>query len=416
MNKNLKNNKSRKILFVLNEDGFGPSALSSYIVKKLLSERNNWKIDIWNNNCFDYNTRLYKHQIESGQIKIEGIDNLLKLIKQNGRINKHKTIKILESYLDKSHNNNIYKNDFTYDLIVDFGVPGIVKQASILKIKTLSIFDHSWSKSLEDILKKTVEESKSENLLKIEFIISKIKAEESLVQELILFPDYLTPKSYVTYWENILNTHVDILPGVLGGNIQPNVENSNKYKFNNDNATILIQGGNTLAWDLILKYIAKDVQSNIDLLEKNRINLLIYIPNEIEGLSDFDFLKKRKCKYMKILEPINDGTIQSILSTIKFIVTRAGAGTVNDAIACRIPFVCVEEPEHTQVDSILESCLNRGLTRKLLYKDFLNAPLDNIIKEFNKKDENKSIVKKMKKINTGSENAVTQRIIEIVES
>jgi UDP-N-acetylglucosamine:LPS N-acetylglucosamine transferase len=56
-------------------------------------------------------------------------------------------------------------------------------------------------------------------------------------------------------------------------------------------------------------------------------------------------------------------------------VTRAGGGSVNDAVACRVPFVCVDEPGQAQVREILDACVERKLTRSIPWDRFLKDPV-----------------------------------------
>jgi UDP-N-acetylglucosamine:LPS N-acetylglucosamine transferase len=113
-------------------------------------------------------------------------------------------------------------------------------------------------------------------------------------------------------------------------------------------------------------------------------------------------------------------TLQGLLPGVDLIITRAGGGIANDAIACRVPFVCVEEPGHWQVEMIRKNCEREGLTRTIPIEEFRRGDIANLIEDqlFNRETNspqgasNSEIREKMIRIDNGMEEAVAQQIVE----
>jgi hypothetical protein len=85
---------------------------------------------------------------------------------------------------------------------------------------------------------------------------------------------------------------------------------------------------------------------------------------------------------------------------------------VNDAVACRTPFVSIRETGHSQVEAILDECVDRGLTRPIDPKDIERAPLRTILEQYDMRTENKKIAQRMLKIASGAEEVIVRAIID----
>jgi UDP-N-acetylglucosamine:LPS N-acetylglucosamine transferase len=110
---------------------------------------------------------------------------------------------------------------------------------------------------------------------------------------------------------------------------------------------------------------------------------------------------------------IDGATVQGLLPGIDLVITRAGGGIVNDAIACRVPLVCVEEPNHLQVEMIRKNCGKEGLTRTIRIGDFRDCPIGEIIdRELGNQAGNRRIQKAMQGISNGMEERVAAAIIQ----
>jgi hypothetical protein len=60
-------------------------------------------------------------------------------------------------------------------------------------------------------------------------------------------------------------------------------------------------------------------------------------------------------------------------------------------------------------------CIKNGITRKISYNKFIENPLDIILEEFNRKEENNRIKSSMDKIPDNLEALITEEIIKKVE-
>ncbi|MBN1608905.1 MAG: ROK family protein [Polyangiaceae bacterium] len=111
--------------------------------------------------------------------------------------------------------------------------------------------------------------------------------------------------------------------------------------------SLLLEGRNELEFNLVV-CAPDDTFKNFGLgsnkaerdntKERNRLRSLgvdYWIPKDRNS---------RSAKRIRFLRNVTDGTHQEVFLGVDLIVSRAGGGTANDAIACRVPMCCVEEP------------------------------------------------------------------------
>jgi len=411
----------KRILFTPNEDGFGPSALTSYIVKELIKKKPDWHITIWNKSRYFYNVLLYKELIQKKRVFIERISNLIELKKENGILSIDKTLKNLNDYKKLSNNYPGIANIPEFDLVVDFGVPAAVKWAVKNNIKSISMFDHCWSKTFEMIFEYALKKNK-ESVAKIkgnwQELVNNIRDEEKNTQALVLFPKFITPLVFSNYWKKLIKAPICELKGVLGGKCSLNkAQIKEAFGLPMDGRTIFIQGGDTPSWDELLRKIVPQLAGKYkNKLEERKINILMYIPDRIKKTVEFNTIFHKKLKRIKEFPPLEGSTIQAILPVVDFMITRAGGGTVNDAVACRIPFACIEERSQSQVELILNECLSMGLTRRIKYDEFINHHFDKIITQLNESEQNIEMIDRIKMIPNQQEGVVVDKIIHLVEN
>lgn len=140
--------KTLKILAVPNEDGFGPSSLTSHIVRELLRSGDPiCEVTIWNKSREAYNRELF---LGNPRVTVVPVDNIIALFKVDGMPSIPKTLTTIGDYRKRSNDYLVHQGDF--DLVVDFGVPAAARWASKRSTLSVSVFDHSWSKTLELIL------------------------------------------------------------------------------------------------------------------------------------------------------------------------------------------------------------------------------------------------------------------------
>ena len=167
--------------------------------------------------------------------------------------------------------------------------------------------------------------------------------------------------------------------------------------------TVYILGGGTPVWDaklpeIILQLKEKSLPYNVVVFDRNAK------PNQYLRVGHNVFKGG----------VIDGATVQGLLPGIDLVITRAGGGIVNDAIACRVPFVCVEEPNHLQVEMIRENCEKEGLTRTIRIDEFRERPIGEIVeRELGNQAGNTAILEAMQRIRNGMEETVAARIIKL---
>jgi hypothetical protein len=442
MSKPRTKSKNKKILVVPGEDGFGPSALLSYVLKELQTREPGWHFTVWNESRHRYNQGLYREGIKSGNTEILAVWNIIQLAKEQGNVSIPQTLRRIGDYRWMSSHFPFEPPETTFDLLVEFGVPAAAKWAAKQGIPAVGIFDHSWSKTLRMILEEEDRQypgmARPSDSYRVEWhkLADDIEKDERLTQTLYMFPEFIAPAIFYDHWKQLIGASgVQRFSSVLGGVSEPEEARMRAYesletgcrRFAADGNTeslahhdlerlkqekvILIQGGDTPAWDGILLNLLPALAAHEKKLEKAALNVLVYVPQrltaqvaQLSGLAG----KQRILK----LNPVPGETIQGLLPAVDFLVTRAGGGTVNDAVACRVPFVCVEEPTQPQVQAIMNACIARGFTRSIAPGDFEKHPLPVILEEFHKTVENESIIAAMSRVPNRGEIELIDKIRE----
>jgi hypothetical protein len=123
----------------------------------------------------------------------------------------------------------------------------------------------------------------------------------------------------------------------------------------------------------------------------------------------------KESKRIRFLGDVTAGTYQEIFHGVDLIVSRAGGATANDAIACRTPMCCVEEPGHWQVENIRINMEEAGLTRTIRLDEFRINPVGILEREvLERGKENSEIKLAMEKIPKEREVFVVNRILEFL--
>ena len=358
----------RHVLVVPNGDGFGPSALCSHVVRDLLSRHSSLRVTIRTGKAL-YNARLFG---DTGRVTIEAATGGIRLEKVKGRTSIPKTLAALDQYCAWS---KAFPIGDDVDVVFEFGVPAAARRASERGIPRVSLFDHCWSRTLVTILE---EQQKSYESLshwhqwsqaeQQEWLqlAARIQEDEAATNNLFTLPPFLTPEAYTKYWREEIGVEPRQLDGVLGGSpSRSRAQACAALGLTDPVPAILVQGGDTPAWDGVLPRLIDELRQREGRADPY---VVIYAPERL-GLAPLQGPR------LKMLGPPSGGTIQEILPAIDFMVTRAGGGSVNDAVACRVPFVCVEEPGHAQVMAILDACEARGLTRRIGWSSFSAAAI-----------------------------------------
>ena len=408
-----------RILAVSNEDGFGPSALLSYVVKELLAQRPDSRATIWNRSRADYNRSLYRDLVAAGRVNVEPVNNLIELAKDaaTGEVSIAGTLALIGNYRAASDRYMASTRAGEFDLVVEFGVPAAARWAAKRGIPCVGIFDHAWARTLEMILDDAAAPVTARQRAQWRDLVAAVRRDELFTRKLFLFPNFITPPLFRTHWRTVApRAAVRRLPGVLGGTASWSKRHAREYLgLAKPGSLVMIQGGDTPAWDALLQRLVPAFLDARAELNARRLNVAFYIPRRIAGRGALARLNDpavaRRCPRVRAFAPVPGGTTQEIFPFVDLLVTRAGGGTVNDAVACRTPFVCVRERSQSQVEAILGACLRRGLTRVVDSAALETDPLRAILAEVDRARDNRKMAAVMGKIPNHTEKKLAREIL-----
>ncbi len=414
-------NRKKRVLVVPNEDGAGPSALVSHVVRHLLKKSGETvEVTVWNRSRLAFNRNLYR---DLPGVRVEPVWNLIQLSKDmdTGRVSLPGTLELLKGYgtLRERYPGDAVSGPWGFDAVLDFGVPHAARWAERMGIPSVSLFDHSWSRTLQMILderrgdftrRETPYDAAWERLVRT------VREDEAAVRRLFVFPPFITPGVFRRHWEEIGVNPRDT-GAVFGGRPARTREEAQAFLgLSEPGKTVLVLGGDTPVWDSVLLTLCSTLEAEVEELERLALNLLIYMPYRLLDHPVVRALDRVPMPRVQRLEQIPGGTLQDILPAVDLLVTRAGGGTVNDAVACRVPFVCVPERTQPQVQAILDACLEQGLTRILEERAFREDPAAAVLTEAGRIGENRSLVERMQGVPIGGEAVVAQAVLDLLPS
>ncbi|MHC4477246.1 MAG: hypothetical protein ACYTEL_16490 [Planctomycetota bacterium] len=419
-----------RIALVPNDDGFGPSALAFYVAKALLKRR--VSLVVRNQSAMSLNASFYRNEIAKGVVSLQPTFGGIRLRKTAEGVDTMRSLHDIQEY--PRHSDQYVLPD-DVDAVVDIGTPAAARAAHAARKPIFTVFDHAWGKTYEmtldnliDLLGSTLGLSRKAevarmrtNVLRSASIkaspvvkaIERIKQDERKSSAVFLFESYITPKPFHEHWKSI---SVPIVPinGVFGGGARAPSKAREKARKrmgipkNAPEETVYILGGGTSVWDARLPVLISQLKEKV-----LKYNVVI-----------FD-RKAKPNNYVRVGHNVYTGgavdgqTVQGLLPGVNLVITRAGGGIVNDAIACRVPFVCVEEPKHRQVEMIRKKCMRENLTRTIKIKEFRTGNIATIVERElrsemgnGKSPGNRDIRNRMELIKNGREHFVAEQIIK----
>lgn len=420
--------KRLTLVIAPNEDGFGTSAWVVRFVKELVRQRPNGiskiKVVTATKKRHGFHQGKYPNVQQVELIRLSEGANRIELVKEAGSVDIEKSID--RAILTYPESRTKYELELARhnvledaDLVVDLGVPQIVRATyseNITKKRAsgstrrgiigLTIFDHAWSFSL----RKIVTSDSSGNALtgQVEDSLIDIANDEALTPHAILFGEPICPLDYHGYWRKLLGAFPKLIPGTIGGPIstleylgdthsdefRSQLENNGQcpekaYEMarryarellgiHNSLPTLFVSGAGTTVWDEVLEGLIDDYESNAP-----NYNVVVYSPAEVERRG----IKMRQTKHIVIgtlpandriafIDHVTGDTHHVLFPAFDLVLTRAGGGTVNDALACGVPLVLVKEPGMWQVESIRQSCLRMKVAQGVSLADFRYYPRD----------------------------------------
>jgi hypothetical protein len=413
-----------KIVIAPNEDGFGTSVWAMRLAKEFYQYEQVSEIRV----IFATDKREKFHGDKYPQpfdskvklVRLPSINNKIELVTKAGAIDIPESIR--QCILPYSQSRVEYEEALAKrkvfegaDLLIDLGVPQVVRAASRENLKrrpklekeiiVVTTFDHAWSLSLL----RMISSDKTGTVFRsnIQDTLTDIQNDEALTQKAFLFGEPVCPTDYHEYWKTLLVQAPAVIPGSLGGplstleyvcdprfeSLHAKIENggqcpqeaydlARKYarkllKIEDKVRTLFISGAGTPVWDGILKDLVDSYKEH----EPN-YNVVIYSPSEVKNRNiklteeslKFNGVERkvRSGKFGKILfidNPIGEAH-PVLFPAFDLVLTRAGGGTVNDAISSRVPLILVEEPGHWQVEQIRQSCLRMGIAKGIMLNQF----------------------------------------------
>jgi hypothetical protein len=391
----------RHILVVPGGDGFGPSSLVSHVVRDLVGH--GCRVTIWNDRRAGdglYNRALFA---DEPRVEVVPVADRIVLGKVDGGPSIPATLANLGDYRAWSEAYPGFAMAPEFDLVLDFGVPAAARWAGRQGLPSISFFDHGWSRTLSlmaEMLPATPGERD-----RWQSVVAEIEADERAVREMILFPPYITPEVFRRHWRDVLATEPGELPGVLGGHPAWDRDRARRFLgLTEPGPVVLVQAGDTPAWDPVIPALVAGLGAS-----RLEANVVLHVPERLITAPLTAALEAAGPRLRRLRIP--PGTMQLLLPAVDVIVSRAGGGTVNDALACHVPLVCVEEPGQEQVALILRGLEERRLARRVAWDAFVADPARVCRAQWEQAGNWRPA-----EIPRGAEAAVTRRILEAVNT
>jgi len=415
--------KALTIVIAPNEDGLGTSAWAVRLVRELFRQAgeriSKIKIPVATDKRYEFHQDKYPPGLPVDIIRLRDITNRIELAKKAGSVDVRRSIE--QAILPYARSRVEYAAALTKqnvlesaDLVIDLGVPQLVRAVhhhnlsrtmrSERPINSITVFDHAWSLSLR---KMAFSEAMPEALAQVvEEALIDIENDEALTPEAIIFGEPLSPLDYHGHWRKLLGHFPRVIPGTLGGPLStlefagdpeaarlrvemkrdghcpPEAYSRARQQarrllgIENDLPTLFVSGAGTSVWDEVLQGMMDDYERN-----QPDYNVVVYSPAEASRrgvhLAYHNGIERGRHPKTERLTFINRtaGETHHILCpAFDLMLTRAGGGTVNDALANGVPLVLVEEPGMWQVEQIRQACLSMGIAEGATLKDLRESP------------------------------------------
>jgi len=419
-------NKGHTVVIAPNEDGLGTSAWAVRLIKEIARQRKDCvskiRVVVATRRREDFHKSIFADSSNGPAIEIVKLNegaNKIELVKREGSTDALASIEA--AILTYAESRREYRSELSRsnaledaDLVIDLGVPQLVRSVysenlnraakSKKMVAAATVFDHAWSLSLRKIaFSIPLPEALTD---KVEDALVDIENDEALAQEAIIFSEPISPLDYHGHWTKLLGRSPQVIRGALGGPLatleyvddqelsdlrveieaggrcpEKAYDRARRYArellgINNDLPALFVSGAGTSVWDKILKRMIDDYQIN-----EPDYNVVIYSPAEVESrgivLSQQERVEKALLgnrQRLIFIDKIAGETHHILFPAFDLVLTRAGGGTVNDAIACGAPLVLVEEPGMWQVEQIRQSCLGMHIAEGVTLREFVDHP------------------------------------------
>lgn len=320
---------------------------------------------------------------------LEGIRHPVRLVKRQGGVDLRATI---ESCLLKyPTSRDEYRRALATagllegaHLVVDFAAPQIPRAARRIALRTrggprkpfcVTVSDHAWSRTLARM-------AQAADLLddRVRRALAAMRADEALAGRVFTLPEPVTPAEMRDYWRRTLHVPVEPLAGVFGGpevarrwaGGEPRAAIRRMLGINDELPVLHLTGGGTTVWDNLLDGLLEDYEAR-----PPRYHVVVFSPaaRERHGVrlawsGGVETGRHPRSPRVIYLGDVAGETHHVLFSAFDLVCTRAGGGTVADALAFDVPLLLVEERGHVQVEAIRERCTALGLARSVTLEQF----------------------------------------------
>jgi hypothetical protein len=357
-----------RICIAANEDGFGPSALAFYLIQGLFAEwrklgrTHKLQIVLLNKRAHKLNHALHDR---NKRVQLVPLDSFIRLERQEGEVCVPATVRALRSYpaWQEQYCGAVRRHLVGCALSIDVGVPLLARAARRFGVPHVTVFDHSWARTLQGIVSQQVKSQqqvpRTADLILARRIAAAIEQDEKYADEVFLFDRYLTPPEFLQHWRK-LGLVPRVINGVFGTRcgVDRARNNLNRILHQRDQCTVsteklvLITPGGTAVWAGMMERMIQDYIKRL-----NTDYLPVFAPYQPTAAQKRRLQKSANIRWFDF---VPGGTLQEVLPTFEVVITKAGGGTVNDCLASRTPFVCVEERQW-QVKLIERECKRLGI-------------------------------------------------------
>lgn len=380
----------KRIVLAPNEDGFGTSAWAVGLAQKLARQEEvaEVRIVVATDQRYHFHQPMYADLPQVTVTLLPMSRSPIQVAKWEGEVDVPRTIAgailpytaVAQEYAQLLHQHTLLQD---VDLVIDLGVPALVRAARAQNLRTITLFDHAWSLTLAHIAGELLPpEGRAQ--------VAAMAADEALTDEVLLFADPIAPPPVHAYWQQVLARPLTTIPGVLGGpartlayaglagqNAGAAREVARQICGLGEEPTVFISGGGTAVWRSILGRLLDSYLAN-----PPPYQVVLYHPAEAEKRGVV--MRETAVSFPTCTVPITRGQLGPLIfigslpgethhilfAAFDLVVTRAGGGTVSDAIAHRVPLLLVEEPGMWQVEQIRQACFRLGLAESVTLADF----------------------------------------------
>lgn len=429
-----------RLMLVPNEDGFGPTMAVFHLLRGLLNVARQKGVELQillQGGKQQTMSRLVDQELSEHKSRIIPIPvrGVIQLVKDpRGLLDVEKTRNSLVGVGSPGYatNRSAYATNVketlkTTDAVVSFGSPEILNAASIAEreigtpIRRFEVFDHSWSLTIANIFGSEQYREEYERRFGRSYddddaakrVVALIRDDEAKAERVWLFPEFITSSDYFSHWKGLMKGRpVARVEGVFGGIDRSHTAKKSEWQKSREtigrwlglandvvsaSRIVVVQAGGTQLWDEVLGDIILECYRmdktgdlrNIFLFQKFSVEALLAKMESdrsevIEGTKEaLQAVLDQKTERIRCIGDDVCANWQRVFVGADLIFSRAGGITVQDAVACLTPIVCVEELGQWQTEKIRRMCDLHRIAETVFHAAFKAAAIGPILHHLN---------------------------------